>query len=246
MDGHSIRTERAKTLVVCIVLILATCAGYRLGTQEQSVAAESKVLSDAAEDRQPEEGLFADKVAETTRVGPDFENAYFKALRAYRAYLLNQRSIANGAYFGQIFMVKPPKFALIDMNDDGIPELHVRGGGGYCVFGYADGKITLWAKFGPDTLLLNNRAFYTHDWQNGNTYEYNEPDFHNIGKGYAAIHKFKFRYSDYAGKHSYGMGRGGILENWKTVSKDAYEIFQPNPLHTSGPPANLPVQIFSN
>ena len=42
-------------------------------------------------------------------------------------------------------------YALFDMNDDGIPELHLRPivGGSYVVFTYLDGQIVLWHD-GPD------------------------------------------------------------------------------------------------
>jgi hypothetical protein len=54
------------------------------------------------------------------------------------------------------------------MNDDGIPELHVKDEGrGYTIITYDQSELSAWAEFSSDTNLLNNRALYTDHWGRG-------------------------------------------------------------------------------
>jgi hypothetical protein len=237
----SIKGLARKAPHICAALALAICAGYWVGNLSAGFAAGDSAPSEETVEAQTEEEPLSvadaeseeenggeDSSGETAgkRTEPDFETPFFVAVQAYRAYLLNLRGaegvvprITDLASYGE----PGSAFTLIDMDDDGIPELHVRGEGGYCVFGYKDEKISLWAKFESDTVLLHNRAFFTHDWKNENTYEYNEFDFRDTEKGRIATNKFKFRYSDYAGIQRYGTGRNGVLESWETVSREEYE-----------------------
>jgi len=56
------------------------------------------------------------------------------------------------------------KYALFDMNSDGLPELHVRSVSNYDIFTYQEGQVILWHQAPSYCYPLNNKAiFYTRD-----------------------------------------------------------------------------------
>jgi hypothetical protein len=162
--------NRALTVLVIAVFLPAVVWGY---------GAASGSGGNAAETRRPENPPRA-----------EMRGAYFEAIRAYREYLLNRRTCGSNFYDGiteeyyyirmrisdHVAFGEPGSaFALVDMDDDGIPELHVNASM-YNAFSYKDGDIVAQYGLSADTVLLDNRAFYTRDWAFGNRFEYIEFD----------------------------------------------------------------------
>jgi len=100
----------------------------------------------------------------------DESSACNDALVAYNKFLVgsidaqdSKNEINDGVVNIQDISLEPDLktyYALFDMNEDGIPELHLRPivGGSYAVFTYLDGQIVLWHD-GPDyESPLNNGA----------------------------------------------------------------------------------------
>jgi hypothetical protein len=171
MNTHpTTNASRARALLVCIALISAICAGCRIGwhsaaaEERETARTEVSVLSNA--DARSEEAAFEEE-APKTQTAPDFYNGYCEAIKAYREYLLNRRTIDSHPFYGQFIRVLPSEFTLIDMDDDGIPELHIQGIlKRYSVFSFTDGKLRWFIDMerSGETALLHNRALYTQPW----------------------------------------------------------------------------------
>jgi hypothetical protein len=110
---------------------------------------------------------------------------YAAAVQSYRAFLLNQRTVWNesgnvraGRVYRHIHYNSGARFTIFDVNDDGIPELHIDAVN-YEVFTYKDGEVILFDGYGANerskVVLLNNRSiFMTTTLQGGYIiYKYN-------------------------------------------------------------------------
>jgi hypothetical protein len=101
-----------------------------------------------------------------TAVAPELDNEYSQACNAYREFLLGQRNDGNQLelrYVDYNFGASGAEFTLVDINSDGIPELHFRFRS-YAIFSYCDGQILEVAHFQQKAELLNNLAVYTDYW----------------------------------------------------------------------------------
>jgi len=97
---------------------------------------------------------------------PTFENECSQAIKAYREYLLGQRTCENwdeAFYLYRTTNISNCEFTLIDINNDGIPELHFRARH-YTIFSYQDGQVFKVYSTFKDAELLNNRAVYSDHW----------------------------------------------------------------------------------
>jgi hypothetical protein len=97
---------------------------------------------------------------------PTFDNAYSEALSAYKDLLLNKTPAPFS--YGRIYNPSPPsKFTIIDMNDDGIPELLLNGGSsiGFIILTYEDGSIKKWYSAQAYITFLNNKAIFSEFWR---------------------------------------------------------------------------------
>jgi hypothetical protein len=96
--------------------------------------------------------------------------AYNEALTAYDDFLAGdinaqdlKHEISDGVVTIKDISLEPDLktyYALFDMNEDGIPELHLRPatGGSYAIFTYLDGQIVLWHNGSDYESPLNNGA----------------------------------------------------------------------------------------
>ncbi|MBD3920898.1 hypothetical protein H8B09_19180 [Paenibacillus sp. PR3] len=76
----------------------------------------------------------------------------------------NNDEIRIEDYFGSKTLDSTDEYALYDMNHDGLPELHVRGGISYLVFTVIDKQLVLWHDFtGYDIPLNNGAVLYSRD-----------------------------------------------------------------------------------
>jgi hypothetical protein len=222
--------HRIKTSLVCLAIVVTVCAGCLIGrySAERHVPAERKVATAEApdvSDMGAKETASAGGTAQTedteTRTGPEFGNMYSEAVRAYREYLLNRRSVVGyGAYSLQISRLiafgHSGEFVLIDMDDDGIPELHLKTGDHYYIFGYENEGVFLWEDAMSNTELLHNRALYTKPWnkEEGNFW-YAEYD-HDGGR------KYTFKVKGESGRlyiDGSALWAYGINDNLKDATK---------------------------
>jgi hypothetical protein len=106
------------------------------------------IISSAACGMKPEEAS-----------APTFENTYSEALGAYRDLLLNKTP-------DRIYDIHnvPQEFAIVDMDDDGTPELLMKGFD-FDVMTYENGYIIGWGGAPGAGELLNNRAVFTESWR---------------------------------------------------------------------------------
>lgn len=156
--------KKALCLLLSFTFLLALCACGEKSVGNTSATSESPApsVTDAANSAQPTDDG-------TTQVS-DESSAYDDALAAYDKFLAgsmdaqdSKNEASDGAVNIQDISLEPDLktyYALFDMNDDGIPELHLRPlvGGSYAVFTYLDGQIVLW-HYGPDyESPLNNGA----------------------------------------------------------------------------------------
>jgi len=84
------------------------------------------------------------------------------AVKLYDEFLRGERSVELGdakVRIGDIFRGDEwDRYALFDMNGDGIPELHVRSSGPYEIISYRDGELVPWESFWSYSKPLNNGA----------------------------------------------------------------------------------------
>jgi hypothetical protein len=132
---------------------------------------------------------------------------YFKAVQAYREFLLNRRiadrDIESDGQSRRIYRYMhynniENKFTILDLDDDGIPELHLMSTR-YFLFTYENEDVrSVWswgANERSQTTLLNNRAMFSKtEWMHAGT-DYNYTEF---GKGKNKI-KFQFELGDIEG-----------------------------------------------
>jgi len=97
---------------------------------------------------------------------PTLQNEYSQACSAYREFLLGNRADESGEelyYRYYTFGIENAEFTIVDINHDGIPELHFRARH-YTIYSYRNGVIFEVASFQQHTELLNNLAIYSDYW----------------------------------------------------------------------------------
>ena len=100
---------------------------------------------------------------------PTFTNDYSEAYKAYREFLLGQRSAQfyqgwQELYFDYYtFGAMNSEFSLVDINHDGIPELHFRSRA-YTMYSYRDGEVFRVTAYPSNAELMNNLSIYSDYW----------------------------------------------------------------------------------
>jgi hypothetical protein len=93
---------------------------------------------------------------------PTFDNVYSEALSTYRDYLLNK---TPDRIYAEYYI--PYEFAIVDMNDDGIPELIIDSDRTFDILTYKNGHLAYLGHAYTYATLLNNRAVFTESWRWG-------------------------------------------------------------------------------
>ena len=155
----------------------------------------------------------------------EFANEYSEACNAYRELLLGQRSaVFNDArqllyFWYYTFGAVNSEFTLIDINADGIPELHFRSRS-YTIFSYRNGEVYVVNVFQQKAELMNNLAIYTDYWaRNGiteATHSYTE-----FGDDMLPCFTFYFSYNDMNGIYRVAYDNN---ETPTYVSKQEFEV----------------------
>ena len=134
---------------------------------------------------------------------PKFDNEYSEVYNAYREFLLGQRGATfnNPGYLlfyeYYTFGAVNSEFALVDINADGIPELHFRSRG-YTIFSYRDGEVFVVDGFQRKAQLMNNLAVYTDYWAHNGVTEATRT-YTKFGSDLQPCFKMYFDYSDESG-----------------------------------------------
>ena len=163
---HSSRLKKSLCLLLLSACLFTFCAcGKNAGTAGPSSASPSPSAANAV---QPTDS--------GTPQASDESQAKDDAIAAYKKFLAGnmdaqdaKKEISDGVVQMKDISLAPDLktyYAIFDMNNDGIPELHLRPvtGGSYAVFTYLDGKIVLWHN-GPDyeSPLNNGAILYQRD-----------------------------------------------------------------------------------
>jgi len=97
---------------------------------------------------------------------PTLTNEYSQACSAYREFLLGQRTDDRGSllyYEYYTYDTYESEFTFVDINNDGIPELHFRSSN-YNIYTYRNGLVIMVNSFSRYAELLNNLAVYSDFW----------------------------------------------------------------------------------
>jgi len=130
---------------------------------------------------------------------PALTSDYAQACNAYREFLLGLRDDNRGQsmysnYY--TFGTQHSEFTVVDINHDGIPELHFRARQ-YTIYTYLNGEIVEVATFNQNAELLNNLAVFSDYWadhkETSATYKYVE-----FGEDLRPSYSLFFDYDTYA------------------------------------------------
>ena len=162
---------------------------------------------------------------------PKLTNEYSQACNAYREFLLGQRNDEDGQplfyeYKTRIVgncestLVANADFTLIDINGDGIPELHFRANH-YCIYSYRDGQVFKAYACSQDARLLNNLAVYSDFWDRNHEEEATR-SYVELGKDLQLCFSLNFDF----GNDIYRIGYNQYSYNQnelKYLSKEEFE-----------------------
>jgi len=143
-----------------LMLLFCGCANVLpIDTEDISATRNSEETATAMPTEAPNESE-SDAVTE-----PTFTNDYAEACEAYRKFLLgHSKSDINETIYRYCGWPENADFKLVDVNADGIPELHFRGGRVYTMFSYGDGGIFTVTSCPREAELMNNLAVYYNYW----------------------------------------------------------------------------------
>ena len=163
--------KRLMLIMVLSVLVLTSCR-YSTNNLEKSASAAENYSYRCNPSSPSEPGS-----AEDNDIGlpsPTLSNEFSQACSAYREFLLGQRSTSTGEFLYHEYytrmvenyestLVINAEFTLVDINGDGIPELHFRANH-YVIYTYKDGEVHWVFACSQNARLLNNLAVYSDFW----------------------------------------------------------------------------------
>ena len=179
MKRHPFLKKICYLMLLSIFLFILNACGKNNSTDTQDALASlptrsAMVTKEPVQPSDQDSAKKSDKEVSTSNEEASADNnetsAYNEALTAYDDFLAGSidaqdidHEISEGVITIKDISLEPDfqtYYALFDMNQDGIPELHLRPivGGSYAIFTYLDGQIVLWHD-GPDyEAPLNNGA----------------------------------------------------------------------------------------
>ncbi len=162
---HNYFPKRVIALLFSSVLLFALCACGKnsVSTPSTTTASPTPSVTVTMSSAQPSDNV-------SPQTSDDVSSEYNDALVAYNDFLAGsikaqdlKNEISDGVVNIKDITLEPDLktyYALFDMNEDGIPEFHLRpiAGGSYAIFTYLNGQIVLWYEGTDYESPLNNGA----------------------------------------------------------------------------------------